>query len=80
MRASVFEVADVLANDPVEMPLAEQNEVIEALPPQAASEALADGIGLRGRDCISASDSEHLNRTDAHFRPRHPTVESQELR
>lgn len=50
MRTSTVEIRDVFLHPPVEMPLAGQDEVIEALPPQAALEPLADAVGLRSPD------------------------------
>jgi hypothetical protein len=47
MRSSVVKVLRVLLHDSVQMPLAQDQDVVEALAPQAAEEALAYGVRLR---------------------------------
>src|SRR5262249_29471153 len=50
VRPGTVEVADVLGQDPPEVPLAEDQEVVDALPADAAEEALADRVGPRRPD------------------------------
>ena len=47
MGPGVVEVPDVLAQDAAQVPLAEDQDVVEAFPPDAPEEALADGVGPR---------------------------------
>jgi len=50
VRPRPVEVADVLGQHTPEVSLAEDQPVIDALPPDAAQEALADGVGPRCPD------------------------------
>ena len=42
----IIEVGDVFLDDAVKMALAEDEEVVEALPAQTPQESFADGVGL----------------------------------
>jgi hypothetical protein len=53
----VIEIRNVLANDPVEMSLTQNENMIQALAPHTADEPLADRIGSR---CFQRG-LEHLN-------------------
>src|SRR5687768_7405045 len=50
VRPRAVKVADVLRQHAPEVSLAEDEDVIEALPPDAAQEPLADGVGPRCAD------------------------------
>src|SRR4051812_17210729 len=50
VRSSAVEVAEVLRQHAPEVPLAEDQRVVRALPADAAEEALADGVGPRRPD------------------------------
>ena len=47
VRPRPVEVADVLHEDATEVPLAEEQDVVQILPPDATQEALTDGVDPR---------------------------------
>jgi hypothetical protein len=49
MRTRFDEVTDVLYQDALQVLLAENEDVVEALSPDGAEEALADGVRVRRR-------------------------------
>lgn len=58
MRSGSVEVVYIGTEDALELPLIQDQQVIEALTPDTAEEALTDGIGTRGvRGCFENLDA-----------------------